>query len=85
MCDKHADQHPTSHLLRQTGTGPGKILHVRLGPTLSLIQHKVCGHFALQTGDVAMAEIITQVVHLGKKIYLFIFTDFYFKINTNDT
>lgn len=60
----------SSHLLRQTGAGTSEVLHVRLGAALPLIQDEVCGHFALQTGDVAMAEVITQVVHLRKQIHI---------------
>lgn len=53
-----------SHLLRQTGAGTGEVLHVRLGAALPLVQDEVRGHFALQAGDVAMAEVVAQVVHL---------------------
>lgn len=58
------------HLLRQTGAGSSEVLHVRLGAALSFIQDEVCGHFALQTGDVAVAEVVTQVVHLWKQIHI---------------
>lgn len=53
-----------SHLLRQTGAGTGEVLHVRLGAALPLVQDEVRGHLALQAGDVAMAEVVAQVVHL---------------------
>lgn len=61
----------SSHLLGQTGAGSSEVLHVRLGAALPVIQDEVCGHFALQTGDVAMAEVITQVMHLRKQIYIY--------------
>ena len=57
----------SSHLLWQTGAGSSEVLHVRLGAALPIIQDEVCGHFALQTGDVAMAEVITQVMHLQNR------------------
>lgn len=60
----------SSHLLWQTGAGSSEVLHVRLGAALPFIQDEVCGHFALQTGDVAMAEVIAQVMHLRKKIHI---------------
>lgn len=52
------------HLLRQTGAGSSEVLHIRLGAALSFVQDEVCGHFAFQTGDVAVAEVVTQVMHL---------------------
>lgn len=55
-----------SHLLGQAGAGAGEVLHVGLGATLPLVQDEICGHFALQTGDVAMAEVVTEVMHLGR-------------------
>lgn len=58
------------HLLRQTGAGSSEVLHVRLGAALSFIQDEVRGHFALQTGDVAVAEVVTQVVHLWRQIHI---------------
>lgn len=60
----------SSHLLRQTGAGSGEVLHVRLGAALPLIQDEVCGHFTLQTGDVAMTEVVAQVVHLRGQIHI---------------
>lgn len=58
-----------SHLLRQTGAGTSEVLHVRLGAALPLVQDEVRGHFALQAGDVAMTEVVAQVVHLrGRQI-----------------
>jgi len=56
-----------SHLLRQAGAGPGEVLHVGLGAALPVVHDEVRGHLALQAGDVAMAEVIAQVVHLREK------------------
>lgn len=52
------------HLLRQAGAGAGEVLHVGLGAALPFIQDEICGHFTLQAGDVAMAEVVAEVVHL---------------------
>lgn len=56
----------SSHLLGQTGARSGEVLHVRLGAALPLVQDEVCGHFTLQTGDVAMTEVVAQVMHLRR-------------------
>lgn len=66
----HCSRFVASHLLRQTGAGSSEVLHVRLGAALPLVQDEVCGHFTLQTGDVAMTEVVAQVVHLRRQIHI---------------
>lgn len=36
-------------------------------PAVPLVYHQVYGHFAFQTTDISMAEVITQLVHLKPK------------------
>lgn len=54
-------------LVWKIGAGSCEVLHVRFRAAFSIIQHQVCGHFPLQTGDVPMAEVITQVMHLQRQ------------------
>lgn len=44
--------------------GAGLAVRVRGPRRLSLVDHQVDGHLALQAADVAVAEVVTQLVYL---------------------
>ena len=50
-------------MVREADAGAREIIEVRLAD-VSVLYDQVDGHFALQAADVAMAEVITQLVNL---------------------
>lgn len=54
-----------AHLVWETGAGGRIVLKVLPAATIPILDHQVYGHLPLEAGDVAMTEVVAQVVDLG--------------------
>lgn len=60
---KHGFIERLTHMVCEADGGAREIIEVRLAD-ISILYDQVDGHFALQAADVAMAEVITQLMNL---------------------
>lgn len=54
-----------AHLVWEAGAGGGVVLKVLPATTIPILDHQVYGHLPLEAGDVAVTEVVAQVVDLG--------------------
>ena len=54
-----------THVVCQVGGGSREIVEVRLAH-VSVLDHQVNGHFSFQAADVAVAEVVAQLVDLRR-------------------
>lgn len=68
----------SSHLLHVAGWWAQEVLIVRL-VSVPVVQHQVHRHLSLQTADVAVAEVVTQLMDLDTNTRVFGFMNIYFR------
>lgn len=57
--------HRGAHLLWEAGAGDGVVLQVLPAAAVPVLDGQVDGHLPLEAGDVAVTEVVAQVVDLG--------------------
>lgn len=53
-----------AHLIREAGAGGRVVLEVLPAAAVPILDDQVDGHLSLEAGDVAMTEVVAQVVDL---------------------
>lgn len=57
-----------THMIRQVGGGSREVVEVRF-TDLSFFYDQVDGHFAFQTADVTVAEVIAELMNLRNPVF----------------
>lgn len=56
-----------AYLIGKAGARAAKIFEVGFGAPIPIVNHQVDRHLPLETGDVAMAEVVAEVMHLSSE------------------